>query len=425
MSTAATPQLDADGIKKYLGILDDLKTQYANLDGEVKKLGKPTSETVERVDKLNGAVIELQNKYQTEATKKIEGLETQIKELAKRQEIAQPQKTIGAQFIEDKNFNEWLKAGNGQQMVHSFAQQMPVAAWRMATKDIVGLSQTYPQMQTAIVTGARLPYGVRQLVPQGNTTSGSYEYMRETSFTNNAAPVAEGTAKPKSDKTFETKVTPAVTIAHYFKVSRQCYEDLPSLAAVIENNGVYGVLIKEDNQLLNGTGVAPQIEGFMHVALAAPAGGTGASLMDVVGLAIFDLAAKGYIADGVVINPADWGAMAMMKNIQGNYLFANPVEYSAIQRMWGVRMVTSSNMAAGNFLAGAFQGNSLLLDRETVNVQVASMNEDDFIKNMLTVRVEERIMLLIYQPGAFEKGTIPAPAGEALASAPAESNRRR
>src|SRR5262245_7765469 len=98
MSAAAQPILDAEGIKAYLGILDNLKTQYANLDAEVKKLGKPASETLERVDKLNGAVIDLQNKYQTEATKKLEGLESQIKEVSKRQEITQPQKSVGLQF---------------------------------------------------------------------------------------------------------------------------------------------------------------------------------------------------------------------------------------------------------------------------------------------------------------------------------------
>jgi HK97 family phage major capsid protein len=220
--------------------------------------------------------------------------------------------------------------------------------------------------------------------------------------------VAEGAAKPKSDKVFTPTTQPVETIAHFFKVSRQSYEDLPGLAAQIESNGIYGVQLKEDQQLLNGTGTAPQLKGFMPVAAAAPApGGTDATLVDAVGAAIFDLASKGYMADGSVMNPADWGGVAMLKNSQGNYLFANPIAYSSTMSLWGTRLVLSSQMTAGNFLVGAFRGNSLILDREEVNVRVAEQNVDDFEKNMLTILVEERLTLLIFTAAAFEKGVTP------------------
>jgi HK97 family phage major capsid protein len=234
--------------------------------------------------------------------------------------------------------------------------------------------------------------------------------VAESSFTNNAAPVAEGAAKPKSDKLFSTTVVPVETIAHYFKVSRQSYEDLPGLAAQIESNGIYGIALAEDNQLLNGNGTAPALRGFMPIATAAPVPGTAAAgfnAIDAVGAAVFDLAGKGFMADGTVMNGADWGALAMLKNSQGMYMFANPIAYGAAANLWGTRLVFSSKMAAGSFLVGAFQGNSLLLDREEVNVRVAEQSEDDFIKNMVTVLVEERLALLIFNAAAFEKGVKP------------------
>ena len=166
----------------------------------------------------------------------------------------------------------------------------------------------------------------------------------------------------------------------------------------------------------------------MIVASVAPVyPGTGGTLVDAVGTAIFDLAAKGYLPDGTVLNPVDWGGVALLKNSLGNYLFANPMDYTPNGRLWGTRVVYSSNMAAGNFLVGAFQGNSQILDREEVNVQIATQNEDDFIYNMVTILVEERLALVIYQPTAFEKGVVPAitVTGGETASAPADTTAKR
>jgi HK97 family phage major capsid protein len=315
-------------------------------------------------------------------------------------------KSLGRQVVEDAGLLAAIRSSGGY---FQHTVQLKASLW--AAKDITGVSRGVPTAIPGVAAGPRLPFGVRVLVPQGRTTAGAVSYVEETSFTNNAAPVAEGAAKPKSDKVFTAKVMPVETIAHYFKVSKQTLDDLPAVEAAIENNGVYGVQLAEDNQLLNGTGTSPQLKGFNTVATAAPAPAAGPpapSVIDAMGAAYFDLAGKGYMPDGAVANPADWGQVALMRNSLGNYLFANPVDYSATPRIWGMRLVLSAKQAAGTFLVGAFAGNSQILDREEVNVQVATQNEDDFIKNMVTIRVEERLVLLIFVAAAFQKGVVPA-----------------
>ena len=91
----------------------------------------------------------------------------------------------------------------------------------------------------------------------------------------------------------------------------------------------------EDNQIINGTGTSPQLKGFLPVIANATAAAVGKTLVDAIGIAVFELAAAGYMADGTVVNPADWGTVAMKTNSQGNYLFANPLEYTAVGRIWG------------------------------------------------------------------------------------------
>lgn len=389
-------------IEKLMGILTGFKSQYATLTDDFTKYGKAQSETTEKLTKLTDDMVALQAKYATDTQKRLDAIEEKVNRGPATPVLP---KSIGQTVVEDAGLLAAIKSGG--RFAVSIALKGPISTMLLA-KDMINLSPLLPQRLDVIAAAPRLPFGVRQLIPQGRTSAGAVEYIEETTFTNSAAVVAEQAPKPKSDKTFVGRTSVVRTIAHYFKMSKQTFDDLPFLATQVENNGIYGVQIVEDNQLLNGSGAPPNLQGFNTVATAAPVSGAAdATLVDAVGVAVFDLAAKGYIADGSVLNPADWGLVAMMKNAQGNYIFANPMEYTSGGRLWGTKMVLSANQAAGTFLAGAFQGNSQLLDREDVNVQVATQNEDDFIHNMVTILVEERLALVIYQPKAFEKGVTP------------------
>jgi len=391
-----------EDVQKLMGILSGFKGQYAQLHDDFTKLGGAQSETVVKLGKLTDDMVSLQAKYATDAAKRLDAIE---EKLNRGPATPTAPKSIGQMVIEDAGLLAGIKSGG------RFAATITLKGTlqSLMQKDITTISQSWPQLLQMIAPIGHPPIGVRQLVPQGRTGSGSVEYIEETSFTNNAAVVAEGAAKPKSDKVFTPRTSVVRTIAHYFKMSKQTFDDLPFLASQVENNGIWGIQTVEDNQLLNGSGAPPNLQGFNVVATAAPAPApaTGATLVDAIGAAVFDLAAKGFIADGSVVNPADWGHVAMLKNIQGNYIFSNPLDYASGGRIWGTRLVASANQAAGTFLTGAFQGHSQILDREDVHVQVANQNEDDFIKNMVTILIEERLALVIFQVKAFEKGVVP------------------
>jgi hypothetical protein len=390
--------LTPEQIEEIMKGLHAYKTQYDELNAAIKA-GKPQGEILVKIGKIDESFDAIQKRYEN-AVNRLDAIEEKQRQLPATPE---PPKSIGELAIEDKGFLAFLKQpGRGS---YTVMLKGPI----FGQKAVVGISQQVPVILPGVAAPAYPPIGVRTLIPQGRTTMGAVMYVEETSFTNAAAPVAEGAAKPQSDKVFTPKSLPVEVIATYFKASRQSLDDLPFVAAQINNNGLYGVQKAEDTQLLNGNGTSPQLKGLMPLATAAPAPvAASPNLIDAIGAAVFNLAAKGYMADGTVVNPSDWGNVAMLKNAQGNYLFANPMDWQGIPRVWGTRVVATSSMAAGNFLAGAFQGYSQILDREDVNVQVATQNEDDFIKNMVTILVEERLVLIVYIPAAFQKGVVPA-----------------
>ncbi|GHC61578.1 phage major capsid protein [Limoniibacter endophyticus] len=269
---------------------------------------------------------------------------------------------------------------------------------------------------TSLVPGARVAgivappnrqFTIRDLIAPGRTSASSVEFVKETGFTNSAAPVAEGAQKPKSDLTFNLFTTPVRTLAHIFKASRQILDDAPALASYINARGTYGLKFIEENQILNGDGTGQNLNGIVPQATAfapefAPDNETA---IDRLRLAILQVILAEYPASGFVLNPIDWARIELTKDLGGNYIVGNansPIGPS----LWNLPVVQTQAMGEGEFLTGAFNLAAQIFDRMDVEVLLSSENVDDFEKNMFTVRIEERLALAVYRPEAFVTGDV-------------------
>lgn len=251
---------------------------------------------------------------------------------------------------------------------------------------------------------------IRDLISWGRTTSNSVEYARELLFTNNAAPVSENPSagKPQSDITFEADSAPVVTIAHWIHASKQVLADVPMLQSYIDGRLRYGLKFKEEAQLLKGSGVGLNMDGIYTQASNYLNPGVfvqAETRIDRLRLALLQVELAEYWADAIVISPLDWAAIELLKTSDNAYLFANPRAQS-LPSLWGRNVVPTQSMDAGDFLVGAFGGGMAVQgwDREDINVQISLEDRDNFIKNMATIRCEERVGLTVYRPSAFVKG---------------------
>lgn len=249
---------------------------------------------------------------------------------------------------------------------------------------------------------------IRDLLAQGTTESNSVEYTREDSFTNNAAETAENTAKPESDITFSLQNAPVATIAHWIPASKQVLSDNGMLSSYIDARLTYGVKVREEDQILKGDGTGVNLNGIFTQAsaYALPSGGNAPTQsIDIIRMAILQAELEDYFVDGVVLNHVDWANMETLKDADGNYLFGNP--HTPIPPMvWGRSVVPTKGLDADEFLVGAFGSAAQVFDREEVSVEISTENQDNFIKNMCTIRAEERIALAVYRPNAFVKGSL-------------------
>lgn len=249
---------------------------------------------------------------------------------------------------------------------------------------------------------------VRDLIAWGRTTSNNIEYVKEKLFTNAAGPVAEGALKPESGLTFEAANAPIATIAHWIQATRQVLSDASMLQSYIDGRLRYGLKLKEEDQLLNGSGTGQNLNGIMTQATVYADPGVNPVVetrLDRLRLAMLQVEMAEFYADGIVISPVDWAAIELTKTADNAYLFANPQNYNA-PGLWGRNVVPTRAIDSGDFLVGQFGGGVAVQgwDREDVTVMVSLEDRDNFVKNMVTILCEERIGLTVFNDAAFVKG---------------------
>jgi HK97 family phage major capsid protein len=391
--------VDEDEVKRELKRIGD------EAMAEVKKTGTLAASTKEAVDKV---LIE----HNTLAQKHTEAL-ARINELEQKQDRG----AGGDQVPEYKSIGERVVESEGFKSMDSSARKSMRV--QMERKDLLNVTATTgagTSSANALVGSTRVPgviapptrtMTIRQLLMPGTTDAGSIEYVVETGFTNNAANQVEGAAKGRSNITFNLKTAPVRTIAHFFKASRQLLDDARGLASYIDGRATYGLQFKEEQQLLSGDGTGANILGILPQATAfAPAfTPTGATPIDRLRLAILQAVLAEYPATGFVLNPIDWAKIELTKDADGRYIVSQPRE-SEVARLWGLPVAETQAMAQNTFLTGAFSLAAQIFDRMEIEVLLSTENEDDFIKNMVTIRAEERLALAVYRPEAFVTGLV-------------------
>jgi HK97 family phage major capsid protein len=250
---------------------------------------------------------------------------------------------------------------------------------------------------------------IRNLLNVVEATSGTIEYVKQTSRATGAAMVAETDRKPESSMQFALANVPIRTIAHWVKASRQILDDVSQLAGLIDVDLRYGLAVKEEAQLLYGNGEGQNLEGMVPLATpyAAPITLAAANKIDKIGLAILHASVTDVPPDGIVIHPSDWWEMRLTKDADGKYILGDPMTAVA-PSLFGLPVVPTQAMEQDDFLVGAFAAQTLY-DRWKARVE-AGFENDDFTRNMVTILGEERVGFAAKHPQALIYGGFtPAP----------------
>ena len=133
--------------------------------------------------------------------------------------------------------------------------------------------------------------------------------------------------------------------------------------------------------------------------------GTATDIAEAILQAAMDVQAQtGFAADSVVINPADWYTLRVGKH-DGIYYGGGYFGEQNTPNLWGIPVTVSASVSAGTVIVGAFKTCASVVTNGGVSVEAVNTNEDDFVKNLMTIRAEERLALAVRRPAGFKKLT--------------------
>lgn len=252
----------------------------------------------------------------------------------------------------------------------------------------------------------RLRLFVRDLISTGQTTLNSIPYIRELNPRTNewgATSVAEGAAKPEVTTQFSSQDAPVRKVAAWIPVTTEIIEDAPTLRTYIDARLAYMVALREEQQVLNGSGTAPQIRGIRQQSGLQTQTFVSGDVAATLGLAIGKIEAVDGMADGVAINPTDyWTAITSRHANQFDAGFGIGLPFGpAPETMWGLRCVRTRSMETGKALVGSYKLGAQLFDRQQTVIRVGDQHSDYFTNNKVAVLAEERIALAVYRPDWF------------------------
>ena len=321
-----------------------------------------------------------------------------------------------SRLIRDKKGRSVIFTLSGDQVSDLMGQKTTIttggAGYGLAAPGVVNIERL-----PGIVVEARRRLRIRQLLNARPTTSPLIYYVKVLTPLAEASPQAEATTKAENALNFFTVTAQVQTIATFIPASRQILEDFSELEGFLRSSLPYYVNRAEERQLLAGDGTGNNLNGLVTQASVFNAGllsaNAGWTRIDQIGAAAEQVDIIDEIpSTWVTLNPRDWWNLRRTKDSLGRYILGDPQAFGN-PTIWDLNVVSTTAMASGTFLVGnSDPAASEIRDRMEMQFDISTEDVDNFRKNMVTIRAEKRLALIVSRPQSFIAGSFAtSPAG--------------
>lgn len=297
-----------------------------------------------------------------------------------------------------ENFVEAVKAANvGKKFDVSAPSFKAATDTQTSPAGAVDFATTFDRN---VVTAPRTELVVRDLFGAETISGSTLTYLVEGAIQGAPAVTAEGAEKPQVHFADPTPVTVSLAkIACHIKESDEYISDYPFLASAINGRLLYELGLVEQNKLVTDLLAT---SGIQTGTIAS--GATQTDIADLILKAAMDVQnGSGFAADAILINPTDWYNLRIAKDGEDRYYGGGFFGAQNVPNLWGINVCVSPAVTAGTIVVGAFKTCASVVTHGGVSVEAVNTNEDDFVKNLMTIRAEERLALAVRRPAGFVK----------------------
>lgn len=414
---------DEEEIKTSADLLKSLNEMKAGLETKAKADVK--LEVTEQIKAVNDAIAEIKNLKPEVTALELKGVKDELAITVRMlDKYAVKMNQAGQQFQLPQNFGSELgnKLTAREADLKNFKERKKgFGSIELEAKAVGNLSSasnltgTYFVAPTVVPGIAIKPYEqihLRDILPTGNTNSNIVRYVRDNGGEGGVGMVAEGGTKSQIDRDLQIYDAPVRKIATYFRVPEEMIDDIPYLQSFLTQIGLEEVMLLEDTQILYGDGTGQNLSGLFTNATAFAAVPTTEVVTAPNNFDVL-MAAKtqGRLAKTnptvALLNPLDFFLMRQKKDTTNNYLFlggGNGIDVNGTLNVAGLRIIDHTSVNQGDFLVFDPR-NAAIFDRVGTSVRFYDQDQDNAIKNLITIVIEKRLALPIFRTDGLIKGT--------------------
>jgi len=385
-----------------------------DFDSEKKEEWAKRNERMsELVDQIKDAT-----KIETEKSKMEEAVESGkiVEPKAIHSEKAETPKTLGQSFLESDAYKSFMDTGIKN--VKSELKWDP----RVETKTTVTESTWPPGVVRAprVQESAQLdPYVIPALIDTITTDQYQYKYLEETTYTNNAAPTAEGSALGENALAFTERTEEIRKIGAFIPMTEELLADVSAAQGYIDSRLRFMVRQTISDQIIGGSGSGVNLTGILNkTGINAFNYSSFSGSLKRIGQifeAITEIQKDAFMnPDAIVMHPSDWYQVVTEVNAVTTSGALNPLFVGAgsfgdavTPRLWGVPVVSSTETSAGDCIVGTFGGGQAIhiVARQGMEVAMSDSHDENFVKDIIVMKATVRMGLPIYRAAAFAKIT--------------------
>ena len=377
-----------------MSLREELEALQQQLDDLRERIEADDEEAMDEAEKLSEAIEE--KKAEIRRAEKKAAL---LQNIGKKEKEDNPMEVKTMNTL-GENFVEHLKTATVGKRFDVAAPAFKAATdTQMSPAAAVDFATTYDKN---VVTGVRTPLVIRDLFGAEQISGSTLVYLVEGAIQGAPAVTAEGAEKPQIHFADPAPKTVSLAkVACHIKESDEYITDYPFLASAINGRLLYELGLVEQNKLVTDLTGTSGIQTGTYAANATASG-----IADAILQAAMDVQnGSGFAADAIVLNPADWYTLRVGKDSDLRYYGGGYFGDQAIPNLWGIQVCVSTAVASGTILVGAFKTCASVVTNGGVSVEAVNTNEDDFVKNLMTIRAEERLALAVRRPAGFKKLT--------------------
>lgn len=363
---------------------------------------------------------------------KMKGLETELKEMKEREaknqkaldeliaKSQQPQipnhmKSLPDQLGDALQPHEaalkGYKDGNGKGF--SITLDRKAVGNMGSSTNLTGSYFVTPQVIPGPIVQPYEEVHMRNILPVGQTNSNVIRYVRDMGGEGGPGMVAEAGTKPQMDRDLRIYDANVRKIATYMRVPEEMMDDIPYLQSFLSQIGVEEVMLLEDEQILYGDGTGQNLSGLQVNSTAFSGTGLGIAggsipvpnQFDVLRAARTQARLLHRRPTVALVNPGDYYKMESTKDTTGNYLFlggGNGINPG--RNVGGLTVIDHTAVEPDDFFVLDPRA-AAIFDRTGLSVRFYDQDQDNAIKNLITIVIEKRLALPVYYTTGIIFGT--------------------